>query len=90
MEIILWIIFGGLVGWVASLIMETDGEQGLALNVVVGVIGAVIGGWLMSFIGVGDAGLMTMFSYSFNLYSFAVAVLGSVVLIGLIKTLRLA
>ena len=48
MGVILWIIFGALVGWVASLIMKTDAEQGAVLNIVIGVVGAVIGGWLMS------------------------------------------
>jgi uncharacterized membrane protein YeaQ/YmgE (transglycosylase-associated protein family) len=81
MGIILWIIFGGLVGWIASLIMKTDAEQGLVLNVVVGIIGAVVGGWLMSFFGQGDL-------ISFNLYGFIVAVLGAVVLITVIKMVR--
>lgn len=51
MGIILWIIFGALVGWVASLIMKTDARQGAVLNIVIGIIGAVIGGAIMSFFG---------------------------------------
>lgn len=81
MGIILWIIFGGLVGWVGSLIMGTDAEQGWVLNVVVGIIGATIGGWIMSFIGGSGVG-------SFNLYSFLVALLGAVVLIAIVKAIR--
>ncbi len=81
MGIILWIIFGALVGWVASLIMKTDGEQGIILNVIVGVIGAVLGGWLMSLIGKSGTG-------GFNLYSFLVALLGACVLIAVVKALR--
>ena len=50
MGILLWIIFGGLVGWIASMIMRTDAEQGIILNVIVGIVGAVIGGWLMGFL----------------------------------------
>ncbi len=84
MGVIIWIIFGGLVGWVASIIMGTDNSQGLILNVVVGVIGAVIGGWLMSFFG--ETGAIT----SFNLYSFLVALLGAIVLIGIVKAIRTA
>ena len=81
MGIILWIIFGGLVGWVASIIMKTDAQQGIVLNVVVGIIGAVIGGWLMSFLG--ETGVN-----GFNIYGFLVALLGAVVLIGIVKAVR--
>ena len=81
MGIILWIVFGALVGWVASMIMKTDAQQGALLNIVVGVVGALIGGWLMSFFGkTGVTG--------FNLYSFLVALLGAVVLIGIVKAVR--
>ncbi len=83
MGVILWIIFGGIVGWVASLIMETDAQQGILLNIVVGIVGAVVGGWLMSVIGsTGVSG--------FNLYSFIVAVVGAVVLIAGVKMVRRA
>ncbi len=81
MGIILWIIFGALVGWVASLIMKTDAEQGAVLNIVVGIVGAVIGGWFMNALGEGGVG-------GFNLYSFLVALLGAVVLIAIAKALR--
>lgn len=81
MGIILWIIFGALVGWVASMIMKTDSEQGAVLNIVVGVVGAVVGGWLMSSFGQGPV-------TGFNLYSFIVALLGAVVLIAVVKMLR--
>lgn len=81
MGIILWIIFGALVGWVASLIMKTDAEQGTILNIVVGVVGAVIGGWIMS--SIGESSIT-----GFNLYSLLVALLGAVVLIAIVKALR--
>jgi uncharacterized membrane protein YeaQ/YmgE (transglycosylase-associated protein family) len=81
MEIIIWIIFGALVGWIASLIMKTDAQQGLILNIAVGIVGAVIGGWIMNLFGhTGVTG--------FNLYSFLVAILGAIVLILIIKALR--
>jgi uncharacterized membrane protein YeaQ/YmgE (transglycosylase-associated protein family) len=81
MNILLWVIFGGLIGWIASLIMNTDGQQGLVLNIIFGIVGAVFGGWLMSLIGAsGVTGL--------NWYSFGVALLGSVVLIAIVKALR--
>ena len=81
MGIILWIIFGALVGWIASIIMKTDAQQGALLNIIVGIIGAVLGGWIMSFFGqTGTTG--------FNLYSFIVAIIGACVLIAIVKALR--
>jgi len=79
MGIILWIVFGALVGWIASMIMKSP--SGVVMDVVVGIIGAVIGGWLMSFFGkTGVTG--------FNLYSFVVALLGVVILIWLVRLVR--
>ncbi len=81
MGILLWVIFGALVGWIASMVMGTDFRQSGVENILVGIIGAVLGGWIMSFFGkTGVTG--------FNLYSFLVALLGAVVLIGLIRLLR--
>lgn len=81
MGILSWIIIGGFAGWVASLIMKTDKKMGLLANIIVGIIGAVIGGFLMSLIN--RAGVT-----GFNLYSFGVAVLGSVVFLFVIKLIR--
>jgi uncharacterized membrane protein YeaQ/YmgE (transglycosylase-associated protein family) len=81
MGILLWIIFGALVGWIASLVMKTDAEQGALLNIVVGIIGAVLGGWIMNFFG--QSG-----TTGFNLYSFIVALLGAIVLIAIVKAVR--
>ncbi len=81
MGIILWIIFGGLVGWIASMVMKTDAQQGAMLNIIVGIIGALIGGWVMSIIG--QTGVT-----GFNLYSFLVALLGAVILIGIVRAVR--
>lgn len=81
MGFILWIIFGGLVGWVASLIMKTDAQQGIILNITVGIIGAVIGGWIMSLFGENGAS-------GFNLYSFLVALLGAIILIWVVRSLK--
>lgn len=83
MGIILWIVFGAVVGWVASLIMKTNGQQGLLLDIVVGIVGAVLGGWIMSMLGEGDVS-------GFNLYSFLVALLGAVVLLAIVKMVRRA
>lgn len=81
MGIILWIIFGALVGWIASMIVGTNAEQGAILNIGVGIAGAVIGGWLMSFFG--ETGVT-----GFNLYSMLVALLGAVLLVSLVKMIR--
>ena len=81
MGILIWIIFGGLVGWVASILMHTDNQQGILLNVIVGIVGAVVGGWIMTFFG--QSGVS-----GFNLYSFIVALIGAVVLIYVVKALR--
>ena len=47
MGIILWLVIGGVVGWLASIVMRRDGSQGIFLNIVVGIVGALLGGWLM-------------------------------------------
>lgn len=79
MGILLWIVFGALVGWVASMVMGSGG--GLLWDIVVGIIGAVIGGFVMSFFGQGDVS-------GFNLYSFLVALLGACILIALVRAVR--
>ena len=78
MGILLWIVFGGLAGWVASIFMGTNKNMGIIANVLVGVAGAFIGGLIMSYFN--KAGVT-----GFNLYSFLVALLGSVVLIAIFK-----
>jgi len=79
MGILLWILFGALAGWIASLIMRTD--SGTVTDIIMGVIGAVVGGFLMSLAG--QSGVT-----GFNLYSLVVAVVGSVVVIYLGRMLR--
>ncbi len=79
MSIIVWIIFGGLVGLVASMVM--GGMNGLLINIILGIVGASLGGWIMDFFGKrGVSG--------FNIYSFLVALLGAVVLIAVARALR--
>ena len=79
MGIILWIIFGAIAGWIASMIMKSN--DGLLMDIVIGIVGAVIGGWIMS--ALGSSGVN-----GFNLYSFLVAILGAVVLIWLVRVIR--
>jgi uncharacterized membrane protein YeaQ/YmgE (transglycosylase-associated protein family) len=81
MGIILFIIFGALVGWVASMIAGTNARQGALGNIVVGILGAFLGGWIMNAItGRGITG--------FNLWSFLVALGGAVVLLFLFRALH--
>jgi uncharacterized membrane protein YeaQ/YmgE (transglycosylase-associated protein family) len=79
MGIFLWIVFGALVGLVASFITKSD--LGFVLNIIVGILGAIIGGWIMSLIN--KSGIT-----GFNLYSFLVALLGAIVLIAIVKAFR--
>lgn len=81
MEIILYIIFGALVGWIASMIMGRNAEQGAIGNIIVGILGAFLGGFLMQLFG--GAGVT-----GFNLYSFFVALLGAVILLFLYNLVR--
>jgi uncharacterized membrane protein YeaQ/YmgE (transglycosylase-associated protein family) len=83
MDILGWVILGGLAGWIASLIMGTDAQQGIILNIVVGIIGAFVGGWLFSLIG--EPGVT-----GFNLWSFIVALVGAVALLVIVRVFRRA
>lgn len=76
MGIIIWIIFGALVGWVGSLIMHTDEEQGGLANILIGIVGAVLGGFISR--SLGGEGVT-----GFNLSSFAVALVGAILLIAI-------
>lgn len=83
MGIISWIIFGALAGWVASLIAGTGSQQGCLLDIVVGIVGAFIGGIVVEFL----TGQTVNFT-SFRLSSFIVAVIGAVILLTLIKAVQ--
>ncbi|PRY58142.1 putative membrane protein YeaQ/YmgE (transglycosylase-associated protein family) [Knoellia remsis] len=61
--IIGWIIIGGLAGWIASKVMKTDAEQGVLLNIIVGIVGAFIGGFLLSLLGVDTDGAGLIFTF---------------------------
>lgn len=80
MGILGWIILGGLAGWIASKIAGTDESMGIILNVVVGIAGAFVGGFLFSVFG-GTA------ITGFNIYSFVVALVGAVVLLWIFKAI---
>ncbi len=81
MGIILYIIFGAIVGWIASMIMGRNGQQGAVGNIVVGILGAILGGFIMS--AFGSNGVT-----GFNLSSFFVALMGAVVLLFVYNAVR--
>ena len=84
MNLIIWLIIGGIVGWLASLLMRTDGQQGIVLNVVVGVVGAFLAGWFISPL----AGIGTINQNNFNLASVLVSLIGAVILLAIVNLFR--
>lgn len=80
MGILAWIIFGALAGWIASKIMDTDAQQGAIANIIVGIIGAFIGGFVFNLFGGQDV-------TGFNIYSIVVAIVGSVILLAAYKAI---
>jgi uncharacterized membrane protein YeaQ/YmgE (transglycosylase-associated protein family) len=82
MNILVWLVVGGLLGWAASAVMRT--QEGILLNVVVGVVGAALGGWLLSPI----IGVSTINQNNFSLPSLLVSFLGAVMLLVLVSFIR--
>jgi uncharacterized membrane protein YeaQ/YmgE (transglycosylase-associated protein family) len=84
MNFIIWIVVGGILGWLASLVMRTDAQQGILLNVIVGIVGALLGGWLLApLFGTG-----TINQNDFSLSSLLVSFLGAVVLLAVVNLVR--
>lgn len=84
MNIVIWLVVGGLIGWVASMLMRTDAQQGVILNVVVGIVGALLGGWFLSpMLGTG-----TINNNDFSLASLGVSLLGAVILLAIVNLIR--
>jgi uncharacterized membrane protein YeaQ/YmgE (transglycosylase-associated protein family) len=84
MNFIIWLVVGGVIGWIASMLMRTDGQQGVILNVVVGIVGAFIGGWFLApMFGVG-----TINQNDFSAGGLAVSLLGAVILLAIVNLVR--
>ncbi len=84
MNLIIWLVVGGIIGWLASLVMRTDAQQGMILNVVVGIVGALLGGWLLSpLLGAG-----TLNQGDFSLVGLLVSFGGAVILLVVVNLLR--
>lgn len=79
------IIVGGLLGWIASKIMGTDAQQGILLNIVVGIIGAILGGVLASAIGIGEG---TITQGDFSIGSLLISLLGAIILLAIVNFIR--
>jgi uncharacterized membrane protein YeaQ/YmgE (transglycosylase-associated protein family) len=84
MSIIIWLVVGGLVGWLASLFMRTDAQQGILLNVIVGIIGAVLGGWLLA--PLFGTGTINQGDFSFS--GLVVSLLGAIILLAIVNLIR--
>ena len=83
---IVWIIVGAIIGWVASKIMGTSGQQGLLLDIVVGIVGALLAGWFLTpLFGVG-----TINQADFSLPALLVSLLGAVILLAIVRLIRRA
>lgn len=81
MSLLLWIVIGGILGWLASMVMRTDAQQGIFLNVVVGIVGALLGGWFLApMFGTG-----TINTNDFSMTSLLVSFLGAVILLAVVN-----
>ena len=83
MGIIIWLLVGGVVGWLASLVMRTDAQQGVLLNIIVVIVGAVLAGWLISpLVGVGTI------NQGITIGTFLVSLVGAIILLAIVNLVR--
>ena len=84
MNFIIWLVVGGIIGWLASIMMKTNAQQGIVLNVVVGIVGAMLGGWFISpLVGVG-----TINQDNFSLPAMLVSFVGAAILLAIVNLFR--
>jgi uncharacterized membrane protein YeaQ/YmgE (transglycosylase-associated protein family) len=83
-NLIVWLVVGGVIGWIASMIMRTDAQQGILLNVVVGIIGAALAGFVISPL----LGIPTINQDAFSLGALLVSLLGAVILLAIVNLVR--
>lgn len=79
-DIIVWLVVGGIIGWLASIIMRTDAQQGILLNIIVGIVGAFLAGLVVNGGSINNAG--------FNLTSFIASLIGAIVLLAIVNLFR--
>jgi uncharacterized membrane protein YeaQ/YmgE (transglycosylase-associated protein family) len=83
MGLIIWLIVGGVVGWLASIIMRTDAQQGMLLNVIVGIVGALLAGYVVSPM----LGIATI-NQGVTVSTFLVSLVGAVILLAIVNLFR--
>ena len=81
---LIWLIVGGIIGWLASMIMRTDAQQGLLLNIVVGIVGAFLAGWFLSPL----FGISTINESNFSVPAMLVSLGGAVILLAIVNLFR--
>jgi uncharacterized membrane protein YeaQ/YmgE (transglycosylase-associated protein family) len=84
MNFLIWLVVGGLIGWVASMVMKTDAQQGIVLNVIVGIVGAFLGGLLISPL----LGVPSINQNAFSLGAMLVSLLGAIILLAIVNLFR--
>ena len=82
MNFIIWLIVGALIGWLASIVMRTNGQQGALLNIIVGIIGAFLGGFIFNLLGIGGSNINNS---DFSVGGLVVSFIGAVVLLAIIN-----
>ena len=80
MGLILWLIVGGVIGWLASIVMRTDGQQGILLNIVVGIVGSFLAGFIFSGGSINNAPL--------TIYTFLTSLVGAIILLAIVNLFR--
>lgn len=84
MNFLIWIVVGGVIGWLASMAMKTNAQQGMLLNIIVGIVGALLGGWLIApLVGTG-----TINQNDFSIASLGVSFVGALILLAIVNLLR--
>ena len=82
---IVWLLVGALIGWLASMVMRTDAQQGGLLNIIVGIIGAMLGGFLVPLLGFGGSNIN---NNDFSLSGLLVAFIGAIILLAIVNLVQ--
>ena len=84
MNFIIWLVVGGIIGWLASLVMKTVAQQGIGLNIVVGIVGALLGGWIVApLLGAG-----TINQNDFSAAGLIASFIGALILLAIVNLFR--
>jgi uncharacterized membrane protein YeaQ/YmgE (transglycosylase-associated protein family) len=84
MNFIIWLIVGGILGWLASLVMRTDAQQGIGLNIIVGIVGSLLGGWIVApLLGAG-----TINQSDFSASGLVASFIGALILLAIVNLFR--